>query len=430
MKSLILLIIFSLPLYSQWLDIASPVTTTLRDVCFADSLNGWAVGDTSTIIHTSDGGYNWVIQYCPLSNLNLNRVQFVNKEIGFIVARKGVILKTNDSGVTWASFITDSLLSYNGLHFINSNTGWVAGGGGALINRDYGIILGTIDGGVTWEKQYETDTTNIYLLEDNFKDIKFINAQFGYAFAGIGGTYLYTTTDGGINWNKKGLSLIPLYDIGVVSRDTVWGCGGGFASTVDNGFNWIYNGVLGGNVLDLAMVNANSGYILAARLEEQKLMFTQDMGETFSDTWVYQGHTLGAMSLNAKNNFICLVGSSGRIVMNKNFLTDIHDTVSEYLNGFDLYQNYPNPFNPTTTISYNLPNISGVELRIYDLLGEEVKSFIFPSQSAGVQNIIWNGTNNRNEQVVSGIYIYRIKAISLEGKREVFEKSAKMIFLK
>ena len=60
--------------------------------------------------------------------------------------------------------------------------------------------------------------------------------------------------------------------------------------------------------------------------------------------------------------------------------------------------------------------MSDVELKIYDILGHEVKSFFIPSQSAGTQNIVWNGTNNYNEQVSSGIYIYRFKAVSREGK--------------
>jgi tetratricopeptide (TPR) repeat protein len=97
---------------------------------------------------------------------------------------------------------------------------------------------------------------------------------------------------------------------------------------------------------------------------------------------------------------------------------------------YGLLGNYPNPFNPTTTISYNLPRMSDVELKIYDILGHEVKSFFISSQSAGTQNIVWNGTNNVNEQVSSGIYLYRFRAISREGKNEVFEKSAKLIMLK
>ena len=100
------------------------------------------------------------------------------------------------------------------------------------------------------------------------------------------------------------------------------------------------------------------------------------------------------------------------------------------LNEYKLLGNYPNPFNPTTVISYILPRTSDVEVKIYNILGHEVKSFLISSQSAGTQNIVWNGTNNYNEQVSSGIYIYRFKAVSQEGKNETFEKSAKLVLMK
>ncbi len=110
---------------------------------------------------------------------------------------------------------------------------------------------------------------------------------------------------------------------------------------------------------------------------------------------------------------------------------------NEIPQNFELYQNYPNPFNPSTTISYNLPRTSDVELKIYDILGHEVKSFSIISQNAGTQNIVWNGTNNYNEQVSSGIYIYKLKAVSREslpagrqGKNEVFKKAAKLVLMK
>jgi flagellar hook assembly protein FlgD len=74
--------------------------------------------------------------------------------------------------------------------------------------------------------------------------------------------------------------------------------------------------------------------------------------------------------------------------------------------------------------------MSSIEVEIYDILGNKIKSFSIPSQSAGLQNIIWNGRNDQNKQVASGIYLYHFKAVSLEGKNEVFEKSAKMLLLK
>ncbi|MCU7515684.1 MAG: T9SS type A sorting domain-containing protein [Ignavibacteria bacterium] len=80
------------------------------------------------------------------------------------------------------------------------------------------------------------------------------------------------------------------------------------------------------------------------------------------------------------------------------------------LNSFSLEQNYPNPFNPTTTIRYSIPEHAVVTLRIYDMLGREVKTLVNTEQNPGQYNATWNGDNNYGTRVASGIYIYRVQA--------------------
>ncbi|MDR3609331.1 MAG: FlgD immunoglobulin-like domain containing protein, partial [Ignavibacteriaceae bacterium] len=77
---------------------------------------------------------------------------------------------------------------------------------------------------------------------------------------------------------------------------------------------------------------------------------------------------------------------------------------------FNLSQNYPNPFNPSTSISYNLPKASNVSVKIYDLLGNEVKTLVSANQNAGTHFTVWNGDNNLGNKVVSGIYIYTLRS--------------------
>ena len=97
---------------------------------------------------------------------------------------------------------------------------------------------------------------------------------------------------------------------------------------------------------------------------------------------------------------------------------------------YELLGNYPNPFNPSTTISYALPYSSNVELTIYNITGKVVRVFNENGQSAGYQNIVWNGNNQQGSRVASGVYFYRFKASSLDGSGKVFEKTAKMLLLK
>ena len=76
---------------------------------------------------------------------------------------------------------------------------------------------------------------------------------------------------------------------------------------------------------------------------------------------------------------------------------------------FELHQNYPNPFNPSTTISFTMPAASPVSLNIYNMLGQKVKTLINDSVlSPGTHEIRWDGHDDEERQVSSGIYIYRI----------------------
>ncbi len=80
--------------------------------------------------------------------------------------------------------------------------------------------------------------------------------------------------------------------------------------------------------------------------------------------------------------------------------------VSEYA----LSQNYPNPFNPSTVIKYQLPISSNAQLNIYNIKGQLVKTLINETQNSGYYNITWNGKDNDNREVASGLYVYRITA--------------------
>ncbi|MBA66203.1 MAG: hypothetical protein CMG55_10430 [Candidatus Marinimicrobia bacterium] len=90
---------------------------------------------------------------------------------------------------------------------------------------------------------------------------------------------------------------------------------------------------------------------------------------------------------------------------------------------FILYPNYPNPFNPVTTIRYDLPEDSFVDVTIYDMLGNVVSNLVKTNQSSGYKSIQWNATNNHGEPVSAGVYLYKIQAGDLVDTK-------KMILLK
>ncbi len=97
---------------------------------------------------------------------------------------------------------------------------------------------------------------------------------------------------------------------------------------------------------------------------------------------------------------------------------------------FELFQNYPNPFNPVTTIRYSIPimkmsNILRVQLKIYDLLGNEVVTLVNKDQVPGYYNVTFNANN-----LASGVYIYRIVINSDNPDAGNFTSAKKIILLK
>ena len=87
--------------------------------------------------------------------------------------------------------------------------------------------------------------------------------------------------------------------------------------------------------------------------------------------------------------------------------------------GFTLYQNYPNPFNPQTTIRYDLPVSGLVTLKIYDTLGQEIKTLVSEIKTAGVHTFVWDGTDNRNNRVSSGIYFTQMSSGVFTGIKKM-----------
>ena len=78
---------------------------------------------------------------------------------------------------------------------------------------------------------------------------------------------------------------------------------------------------------------------------------------------------------------------------------------------FVLAQNYPNPFNPVTEITYELPTASTVFLKIYNILGEEIKTLVnSKAQTAGIYTVAWDGRDDDGVMLGSGIYFYKLTA--------------------
>jgi len=123
----------------------------------------------------------------------------------------------------------------------------------------------------------------------------------------------------------------------------------------------------------------------------RKELFASMIESPYSDTWLYVFEYAGPTGLKAE---------PWRVITPKDY---------------KLSQNYPNPFNPTTTINYYLPLDKEVTIKIYNSLGQEVKTLLNSvKKAAGNHTVEWNGTDNVGNAVSSGMYIYSLEAGSVK----------------
>ena len=90
---------------------------------------------------------------------------------------------------------------------------------------------------------------------------------------------------------------------------------------------------------------------------------------------------------------------------------------------YALYQNFPNPFNPVTEIQFDVPDVSAVDLVVYNLMGQQVRQLVSSELQAGYHRVVWDGLNDRGESVSTGVYIYSLTSPS-------FHNTKKMVLLK
>ena len=103
--------------------------------------------------------------------------------------------------------------------------------------------------------------------------------------------------------------------------------------------------------------------------------------------------------------------------------TKISEEASEISSKIILYPNYPNPFSQSTVIGYQLSVSGKVILKVYNMLGKEIRTLVNEKQTAGTHSIVWDGTDDSGNPISCGIYFYRIKTDNVN-------KTGKMLLLR
>ncbi len=255
-----------------------PVTTssTLTSIFFADSLTGFAVGTSGTILKTNNAGRFWSQPDTVTSN-NLNSVYFINSQTGYVAGDSGTILKTIDSGEHWLAQNSNTLNNLTGVFFTSETNGIAIG--------EKGTIIKTNDGGTTWVWHGMSSDINLskIFLTDSQTGFVIGSKSYGYT--------IYKTIDGGLNWN--GLVVVSsstgyFYSLNFPTHDTgyIGGIEGNIFKTTDGGGTWVAQSCGVSEFIEsLSFVDANTGYGTGgANLTLGFVIKTVDGGKTWTRT--------------------------------------------------------------------------------------------------------------------------------------------------
>ncbi|MCB9258108.1 MAG: PQQ-binding-like beta-propeller repeat protein [Ignavibacteriales bacterium] len=239
-----------------------------------------------------------------------------------------------------------------------------------------------------------------------------IDLEGNIYFGSADGNFYSVDPDGNENWKYN--AAAPVNGNPTLTRvgNVIFGCDDGrvISLSKDGGLNWSFK--TDNSIVSAPLNTAKDGRIYVGSSDNSIYGFVD-----LSPLSAVVNHQWPTFQKDTKRT-----GSQSDIVIGVNT-----ENNNELPTEFELFQNYPNPFNPATKIKFQLAETSKLELNIFNIAGEKVKLLNNDIKNAGYYSIDWNGLNDQNEEVSSGIYIFQMKAIS---KSSNFQKSIKMIKLK
>ncbi len=375
-----------------WSQQTSNTNNNLNQVVFPTSSIGYAVGNSGTILKTTNAGTSWNILSSG-STEDLRAVSFINEKTGWVGGTNGAIKKTTDGGASWVA--ENSGISYpiNILQFTDANNGWA---------MDMDNFLRTTNGGATWAP------VSLGILEATLS-FHMLNSSTGYLCTNCNN--IYKTTNGGTSWSLVG-STQGFYYTKIRFANELKGFilfyENSLGITTDGGVTWTTKQLDPSSCLtDIFVVDANTVYLVGKynmiykssdggmNWKQQFLNFKDN--DSFNSVYFPDSQNGWAVG---ENGVIRHTASGGTV--------DVRDVAAGKAGTFVLSQNYPNPFNPATVIDYVVPQNAGatehVSLKIFNMLGQEVAVLVNKDLGSGSYKASFNGAG-----LASGIYLYTLQ---------------------
>jgi photosystem II stability/assembly factor-like uncharacterized protein len=251
-------------------------------------------------------------------------------------------------------------------------------------------ILRSLDGGKRW---YVVRKFGVPIL--NFT----VDSKGNIFAAGYGG--VLRSINKGESWDQSFPALEKMAAITTLKDGSILVGAGGFGMlrTTDEGNTWDYPNIKASNISSLAV--SSSGEIFAGDLH-LGIFHSTDNGYTW--TLMNEGlETTNITALAIDSRGYLVAGTGGHGLYIRDIVTSAEEDKSKIPMEFNLAQNYPNPFNPATTIQFALPEAGKFNLKVYNILGQEVVTLIDDAMSAGIYKVNFDA-----RRMASGVYIYKL----------------------
>ncbi len=384
----------------------------------------------------------WLVSYMS-NNEYFYSIDFIDENTGFLINSNGVVYVSVNKGVNWNNYLTLSdarpfsayffdfynyvivgtipgyfagwvvlinstvqthyYFTSNMTYLVFPTTDWIDINTGYVGGYDFGPggsggrVFRTTNKGTNW-----TEITPPGYIEYVYS-LKFLNVNTGYVLS----YYLFKTTNMGDNWTSLHNAAMShtTRDMSVINEDTIYLAGGPdkIIMTTNGGINWIFrNPGMNIAVNKIRFINSKTGWICG---DGGLIMKTTNAGINWQNQ--YTGTTKSIRDLYVLNeNYLWASGDSGVVLRTTTSgATFINNNTIEKPDKYELYQNYPNPFNPVTNIQFTIPKSGLVSLKVYDVLGREVKNIVNEFKQAGSYIVSFDGS-----ELSSGIYFYRLEA--------------------
>jgi hypothetical protein len=388
---------------SQWVQMSNGMGNKKVNSIISLNSNLFAGTSDSGIFLSTNNGLNW-------SKTSLNILQ-----VNTLLVNNGTIYAgSNDSGLYVS---TNAGTSWNKLSFA-AGVRSLAVNNNVLFAGTYGGVYSSTNSGANW-----IEIMNTFIIPSLVCSGPNIIAGILHPSPPLlPPEEIRYSSNNGATWNQSsytnGCPLFMITNGNVVyagmSTGVIYGSKGILISS-NNGVNWIYTTSLNNNwVYAIALYN------------NHQFAGTLDQGVFYSinnfSTWEQVNQ--GLIDLNIRvlyifNNFIFAgTGNSGVFRRSLSDIVSLRNLSLELPKKYLLSQNFPNPFNPSTSIKYQIVENSFVTLKIYNILGSEVKTIVKENQNPGIYELTVDGSN-----LSSGVYFYRLET-------ENFSDVKKMVLIK